>query len=458
MDTTVETLEGNKVRLRVAVPASEFEAAIDAAFRKLAREVRIPGFRPGKAPRRLLEAHLGTEIAREQALRDSLPDYYSKAIEVEALDTIAPPEIDITSGQEDGDVEFDAVVEVRPQPEIDGYAGLQITMPDPAVSDDEVEGQINALRERFADLEESTAPLAKGDFAQLNIKGYIHDEEVPGLSASDFLYEVGSELVVPKLDEELVGRRPGEIVQFNDVLPERWGERAGEEVSFQAMVKETKRKVLPDATDEWVKEASEFESLDELRNDIRTRTENVRRIQAQLGLRDKILDAAAGLVEIDIPDPLVNEEMERRLHSIIHRLEEQGASVEQYLAATGQTQDELVAQVRIDSVAAVKADLALRAVAAQEEIEVSDEEVDAEIARMAERTGAKPAQLRKQIERGRGLEAVRSELSRGKALQFLVDNAVVFDEAGKPLDLSFPEQSASADALVAAEPEEESQA
>jgi trigger factor len=456
MDTSVEALEGNKVRLRIAVPASEFETAIDAAFRKLAREVRIPGFRPGKAPRRLLEAHLGTEVAREQALRDSLPDYYSKAVVAESLDTIAPPEIDITAGQEEGDVEFDAVVEVRPQVTLMGYDSLQVTVPSPAIPDEEIEGEINALRERFADLEESTAPLRAGDFALLNIKGYIHEEEVPGLTASDFLYEVGSELVVPKLDEELPGRHPGDIVGFNDILPPRWGERAGEEVAFQVLVKETKRKVLPEATDEWAREASEFESLEELRDDIRSRTENVRRIQAQLALRENILDAAAGLVEIDIPDPLVNEEMERRLHNLVHRLEQQGASVEQYLAATGMDQDQLVNQVKIDSVMAVKSDLALRAVAAAEELVVGDEEVDEEVARLAERTGVKAAQLRKEIERGRGLEAVRSELSRGKALQFLVDHTTVVDEEGKPLDLSFPEPSAPT--APAEEPEEEFQA
>jgi trigger factor len=454
METTVEALEGNKVRLRVAVPASEFESAIDAAFRKLAREVRIPGFRPGKAPRRLLEAHLGTEIAREQAIRDAVPDYYLKAIEVEDLDAIAPPEFEITSGQEEGDVEFDAVVEVRPQAEIEGYDSLQVTVPDPAVPDEEIEAQLDGLRERFADLEESTTPLAKGDYAQLNIKGYIHDEEVPGLTVSDFLYEVGSELVVPKLDEELEGKRPGDMLKFNDELPARWGERAGEEVAFQVLVKETKRKVLPEATDEWVQEASEFDTLDQLKADIRTRMESVRRIQAHLAVRDKVLQAVGAKVAIDIPEPLVQEEMERRLHNLIHRLEEQGATVEQYLMATGTTQDQLIADVRLESTKAVKADLALRAVVAAEQIVADDAEIEAEIARLAERSGRKPAQLRKEIERGQGLQAVRSELSRGKALQFLVDHASVVDEEGKPLDISFPEPAPDA---PADEPEEESQ-
>jgi trigger factor len=454
METTVEALEGNKVRLRVAVPASEFETAIDAAFRKLAREVRIPGFRPGKAPRRLLEAHLGTGIAREQALRDSVPDYYLKAVEAEELDTIAPPEFEITAGQEEGDVEFDAVVEVRPQAEIEGYDSLQIMIEDPSVLDPEVDVQIDALRERFADLEESTAPLGKGDYAQLNIKGYIHDEEVPGLTVSDFLYEVGSNLVVPKLDEELAGKRPGDVLKFVDELPARWGERAGQEVAFQVLVKETKRKVLPEANDEWVQEASEFDTLEDLRADIRRRMENVRLIQANLAVRDKVLQAVGAKVAVEIPEPLVQEEIERRLHSILHRLEEQGASVDQYLEATGLTQDQLIADVRLEATKAVKADLALRAVVAAEQISADDDEVEAEIARVAERSGRKPAQLRKEIERGQGLQAVRSELSRGKALQFLVDHATVVDEEGKPLDISLPQPAPEAQAE---EPEEESQ-
>jgi trigger factor len=454
METTVEALEGNKVRLKVAVPASEFESAIDAAFRKLAREVKIPGFRPGKAPRRLRETHLGPEIPREQALRDAVPEYYTKAVAAEELDTIAPPELEITAGQEEGDVEFDAVVEVRPQVEIQGYDSLKIEVEDPSVLEPEINTQIDGLRERFADLEESTSPLEPGDYAQLNIKGSIEGEEVPGLTASDFLYEVGSNLVVAKLDEELAGKRPGDVLKFEDTLPSQWGERAGQEVTFEVMVKETKKKVLPEADDEWAKEASEFETIAELRDDIRKRMENVRKIQAHMAVREKALAAVGAKVAIDIPEPLIQQEMEHRLHNLLHRLEQQGASVEQYLQATGMTQDQLIADVRLESTKAVKADLALRAVVAAEEIVASDDEVDAEIARIAERAGRKPAQLKKEIERGQGLQAVRSELSRGKALQFLVDHATVVDEEGNSVDISFPEPAPEA---PAEEPEEDSE-
>jgi trigger factor len=225
------------------------------------------------------------------------------------------------------------------------------------------------------------------------------------------------------------------------------------------LVKETKRKVLPDITNEWVQEASEFDTVEALKNDMRTRVENVRRIQAHMAVREKVLQAVGAKVAVDIPEPLIQEEMERRLHNLLHRLEEQGANVEQYLQATNTTQDQLLADVRLEATKAVKADLGLRAVVAAEQIVAGEDEIEAEIARLAERTGRKPAQLRKEIERGQGLQAVRSELSRGKALQFLVDHASVVDEEGKPLDISFPEPAPEAPPETGGdeETEEESQ-
>jgi trigger factor len=436
--TTVEELEGNKVRLHVAIPAVDFETAIDAAFRKLAREVKMPGFRPGKAPRRLLEARLGTEIAREQALRDSLPDFYAEAVQAEDIDVIAAPEIDITAGEDDGDVEFDAVVEVRPQVTVVGHDALTVEIPSPTITDDAVDAQIDALRDRFADLEDSPAPLTDGNYAEIDIKGYIHDESIEGLTATDYLYEIGSGTVVPKLDDELRGKRPGDILKFNDTLPDRFGERAGQEVSFQVLVKDAKRKVLPELNDEWVSEVSEFDTVDALRADARKRLEVYALLQGQLLVRDKVLTAASELVDGDVPDTLVSQEMERRLHDLAHRLDEQmpGITIPQYLAASGQDQEEFVAGVREGAINAVRADLALRAVAMQEEIEVSDEEVDEEISRLAERLGEKPAKVRKDLERRGVTQAVRSDLERGKALTFLIEHATVVDEEGNAVDFS----------------------
>ena len=455
LTTSVEPLEGNKVRLSVAIPAAEFERAVDAAFRKLASEVKIDGFRPGKAPRRLLEARLGSGVAREQALRDALPEYYAEAVAAEDIDVIAPPEIDVTAGADDGEVRFDAVVEVRPAVRVDGYADLRIEVPDVEVPDDAVANQIEMLRDRFADLEEKAGPLTDGDYAQIDIKGSVHDEVIDALSATDFLYEVGSGTLVPKLDDELRGKKPGDILKFNDSLPERVAaERAGEEVTFQVLVKEGKRKVLPEVTDDWVSQVSEFDTLAELEDDARQRLEVYARVQTQLLVRDKVLEAAARLVDDELPDALVAGEMERRVHDLAHRLEHQGATIAQYLAATDQEQDKFIEDLRAGSTLGVRADLALRAVVAQEKIEASDEDLEAEIARLAERAGETPQKVRKEFEQRGALEAVRSDIARGKALQFMVDHATVVDASGKPVDLNLPDGPAIEDVPAPEEPTE----
>lgn len=446
MKTSVESLEDSRVRLQVEIPASDFEPAVDRAFKKLANEVRLPGFRPGKAPRRLLEQKLGTGVAREQALRDELPEFYAEALLVEGVDAIAAPEIEITGGEESGDVSFEAVVEVRPRVEVDGYDGMRVVLDAPGAPDEEVDAQIDRLREQFADLEESPHPLSDGNFAQLDLKGYQGEELVEGLSASDFLYEVGSGQLVDRLDEELRGAKPGEILEFTETLPEQFGEHAGEEVSFRVLVKEAKRRLLPDLTDEWVQEASEFETVEELRSDVRERLETYRKVQLQVALRDKILEQLAELVEIEPPEALVNDEMQRRIHDLVHRLESRDATLEQYLESTGLSQEQFVARVRDGSARAVKADLALRSVVEQEGIEVTEPDVEEEIERIAERVEQEPEQVRSELERGGGLQAVRSEVARGKALQFLVDNALVVDEEGEEIDLALPEPSSGEDA------------
>ena len=431
MKTTVEPLEGNKVKLSVEVDEREFDRALDAAFRKIAREVRIPGFRPGKAPRRLLEARLGAEAARAEALRDSLPTYYEQALKDHDVDAIAPPEIDITAGEESGPVAFDAVVEVRPQVSVGGYSGLQVTVPSPEVTDEEIDRQVDRLREQFGELQTVGRPARDGDHVSIDIKGYRHSETIQGLTADDFLYEVGSGSVLPELDEQLRGTKPGDILKFNAPIP---GGDEGDDVTIQVLVKEVKEKLLPDVTDEWASEASEFDTVDELRGDIRARMSTVKNVQTQLALREQVVDAIAQLVEEDMPDALVGREMERRLHDIVHRLQAQGADLEQYLEAVGKPQDEFVAELRSGAVEAVKADMALRAVADAEGVEADDADLAAEIARLAERLGEKPAALRRRLDRGDQLPAVRSDIRKGKALEWLVEHVEIVDEEGRPVD------------------------
>jgi trigger factor len=445
MNSTVESVEGNKVKLHIVVPADEFEKAIDAAFKKLAREVRVPGFRPGKAPRRLLEARMGTDIAREQALRDSLPEFYVDAVTEHDVDVIAPPEIEVTAGQDDGDVEFEAVVEVRPQVHLTGYDELKVELPIEPVSEEMIDDQVDRLRDRFADLTDSDDPLVDDAYATIDISGSIDGESVEGLTASDFMYRVGSDMVVPELDEQLRGARPGAILEFGATLPERFGDHAGEDAKFRVLVKEAKRKVLPELTDEWVDEASEFDTVEELRADIRTRMESMQKLQARMAARDKVLEAAAALVPIPAPEVLVDEETRRRVEDLAHRLSHQNASLEEYLQATGQEPQAFIDEVREGAVQAVLADLALRAIVAQEAIEVSDAEIDAEVERLAERLEQKVAKVRRDLERRGVLETVRSDLARGKALEFLIEHSSVVDEEGNVIDITIPVEVPSGD-------------
>ncbi|HYL51945.1 MAG TPA: trigger factor, partial [Acidimicrobiia bacterium] len=273
-------------------------------------------------------------------------------------------------------------------------------------------------------------------YATIDITGTSDGEPVEGLTANDFLYRVGSGMVVPELDEQLRGTRPGAILEFSAVLPERFGEQAGQDVTFRVVVKEAKRKVLPDLTDEWAQEASEFATVDELRADIRKRLELVQKMQVQMAARDKVLEAAADLVPVEPPSTLVDAETRRRVEDLAHRLSHQGASLEQYLEATGQEPQAFLDEIRVGAARGVLADLALRAVVAQEEITASDEEVDTEIARLAERTKEKPERVRRQLERGGALDTVRSDVARGKALEFLVDHATLVDQDGNAIDMS----------------------
>src|SRR5450755_1853561 len=412
MRATAEPLEGNLVRLSVEIDEPEFETALGDVVKSLAKEIRVPGFRPGKVPRKVLEARMGGAGAlRSEALRESLPDFYARAVVDAEVDPIAAPEIDITSGEDGGAVSFDAVVQVRPLVSIPGYDGLHVTVPGLAVSDEDVDQQVDRLRENDAELEAVGRPAQDGDLVSIDLHGTDpSDAEVVGVD--DYLYEVGSGTVVAELDDQLRGVKSGEILAFTAPAP-----TTEEPISFRVLVKEVKVKKLPDVTDEWAAESSEFETVDELRADITERISRVRLVQTQMAYREKTIEALAELVpDDDVPEVLVDAEVNERLHDLQHRLEAQKLGLADYMQATGTGPDDLLASVRTDAHRAVKADLGLRALAEAEELVVGDEDFEAEIVTTAGRTGA-----------------VRSELRKGKALQWLLDHVELFDEEGNSI-------------------------
>ncbi|MDE3204818.1 MAG: trigger factor [Acidobacteriota bacterium] len=433
MKAVLEPLEGNKVKLSIEVDEQEFEKDVDAAFRKIAREVRVPGFRPGKAPRRILEARFGKEAGRSEALREALPGYYSQAVREHEVDVVAAPELDIKGGEDSGPVSFEAVVEVRPEIHLTGYTGLQVTVPSPLVSDEDIDAQVDRLRGNFGELVEVDRPARSGDFATINLSGTRDGEPVGQLDLEDFSYEVGTDSLIPGVDGVLEGAKVGDILEFDSDLG------GGSPVAARVLVKEIKEKKLPELTDEWVAEASEFDTVAELRADISKRMGLVKRVQSTLALRNAIVEALIELIDEDPPESLIEAEMERQLHDMQHRLEAQGATFEDYLRATGQAPEQLVGNLRQQAVPAVKADLALRAVAKGEGFEPTDEDIDAEIARLAASYNMKPAEARRNLERADQMLAVRSDWKKSRAMDWLLEHVEVVDEQGQAIDRSLLE-------------------
>lgn len=432
MKSTVEPLEGNKVKLVVELDEAEFEKDLDAAFSRLAREVRLPGFRPGKAPRKVLEARIGQGYARGEAFREALPNYYSAAVREHEVDVIAPPEIDITAGEEDGAVVFDAVVEVRPSVEIDGYGALEIEVPAVEVSDEDVDEAVDRMRKQFSELETVERAAAEGDSVVIDISATHEGEAVPGMTTDAYNYEVGSGATgIDEIDENLTGASAGDELEFTAAHPD---EEEDEPLHFSIKVAEVQERVLPEPTDEWVSENSEFSNIDELRADYRTRMEQTRISQAQTARQNNLAEKVAELVDDElVPDALVDGETENRIQDMAMRLQAQGIEFEQYMQLTGQDPQAMMGELRTQAQVTAKLDLALRAIAAQESIAVADDELDVELETVAERFERSVDQVREELAEAGQLPAVKADLLKTKTMDWLLERITLVDEDGQPV-------------------------
>jgi trigger factor len=431
MRATAAPVEGNRVRLSVELDESEVDDALNSTVRRLSRDVRVPGFRPGRVPRPVLEARMGgAEALRQQAISDALPDLYAQAVVDTDVDPIAAPEIDITSGEQGGPLTFDALVEVRPTVSIAGYGGLVVTVPAVAVTDEDIDAQVDRVREQSGELEVVGRPARDGDYVTIDLHGTrsVGDD----LDVEDYLYELGSGSDVPGLDDQLRGSSVGDILQFT--APVAGPDGTETPTSFRVLVKETKEKVLPEPTDAWASEASEFDTVAELRQDLGTKLRQIKVMQAQMALRSRALESLVELVQDDPPEALIDTEVRERLHDLGHRLEQRHISLEQFLTASGRDRDSLLAELQAEAARAVRADLALRALADAENMEVSEEELDATVAEMAQQAGTTGADLRRRLDRAGRLPAVRSDKRKAKALEWLIDHVALVDEEGKPVD------------------------
>jgi trigger factor len=437
--STLEPVEPTKVRINVVVEPDELRPAIDRTARRLSREVRVPGFRKGKVPRQVIEARIGREALLAEAIeQEAVPEFYAKAIEELGVRPLSRAQVEPPSYTDGEPLEFSATFEVKPELDLPPYRGIEVERPVLEVTDEHVDAQLDRLRERTAQLEVIGRPLAKGDFAQIDLRATRHIEEIPELTRTDFLYEVGSGTVVPKLDEELEGKRKGDILKFNATLPEAAGEElAGQEVTFQVLVKEAKAKVLPKLDDDFAQEASEFDTLDELKADLRQRLEQAAQAQVASELETRVLQAYLDQVEVPLPETLVHDELHYRANRFAQQLQMMGTNLEQYLQALDQTAEDVEADLRAQSERAVKAQLVLEAVAKAEGFEATEEEIDAELRRQAQRVGRDPEEVRRALAAGRD-GVIAGDILRSKALAFMVEHAEQRDPA--PEDASEPKE------------------
>jgi trigger factor len=426
VNTSVEELGPNKVRLSVEVPAADVDKFLDRTYKRLAGEVKVPGFRPGKAPRAIIDQRLGKDFVRGEALRDALPELYAEAVKASDLDVVAHPEIDVKTFEAGTDLAFDAVVETRPTPELKEYSGLAVTKPPAEVSDEEVGEQLEALRVRFATLEVIGRPLAKGDFALIDLQTYRHDEKVDELTAKDLLVEVGAEMLIPELDAELEGKRKGDILKITATLPERFGDHAGWQVGMQILVKEAKARKLPELDEDFAKTVSEFDTLDELRGDLRERMQAFKEARADMALRENVMDAFVNSgVAVDLPEGMVHLEVDGLIESMARVLQARGATLQAFLDADNIDLDALRQRYREQAERNLMLRLGLDALAAAEGVEATEEDRSKEVARIAERVGREADEVREAIEDAEEWGSVDGDILRAKALDLLVERADV---------------------------------
>jgi trigger factor len=431
--TDVEELSPTRVRLTIEVPFSELKPNLDQAYREVARQVRVPGFRPGRIPPRVIDQRVGRGAVLEQAVNEAVPQLYGKALEEHEVFALGQPELEITKLDDGKELAFTAEVDVRPKFDIPDLDGLPVTVDDAEVTPDQVEEYIGALRERFASLKGEDRPVADGDYVSIDLAASVDGKAVDDAQASGISYEVGSGSMLEGLDDALAGMAQGETKTFTAELG--GGKLAGLQADVTVTVHSVKVKELPELNDEFAQSASEFDTLGELRAGTRTQLETMRRSGQAEQARERALDALLARLEIPLPDSMVDQEIELRRQSLNDRLSRSGSDLDGYLAAIGTTAAELDAEFDADARRAVKAGFILDKLAVQEKLGVDQAELSAYVAQQAYRMGIAPDRLAKELTDRQQLGSVIADVLRGKALTLIAERAKITDESGREVDL-----------------------
>ncbi|XRQ12749.1 trigger factor [Actinomadura welshii] len=433
MKTDVEELTPTRVKLTVEVPFDELKPNLDKAYKEISQQVRIKGFRPGKVPAPLIDKYVGRGAVLQEAVNDALPELYGRAVEESEIFVLGQPDVEVTELEDGTQFAFTAEVDIRPKFEVPDYDGLEVVVDDAEVTDEQVDETLGNLRERFASLTNAERAAEEGDFATIDLVARIDGEEIEDASTSGYSYEVGSKSSVEGLDEAITGLAAGEDTTFTGALA--GGERAGEEAEITVTVQSVKVKNLPDLDDEFAQLASEFDTIDELRDDVRSRLARQVKMQQLSEARDKALEALLEKVDIPLPDKVVEEEIGRRNQQLEQQLQMAGMSKEDYLSGEEKTEEEFDAEVADAARLAVKGGFVLDQLAVQEELNVENEELSEYVVTQAMQMGVQPQQLAEYLTQNNQLPAIVSEVLRSKALNLVVEHVTVKDESGNEIDV-----------------------
>ncbi|ERS51907.1 MULTISPECIES: trigger factor [Corynebacterium] len=433
MKTTVDKLSDTRVKLTVNVPFGELDQEIDQAYAAIAQQVSIPGFRKGKAPRQLIDARFGRGPILEQVVNDMLPSRYEQAVQSEDLKVIGQPDVDISKIEDKDFVEFTAEVDVRPEFEVPDFSEISITVPAIKAGEEDVDKALEDLAERFGELKDTKRKMKTGDYAIIDITAEVDGEKIEEASTEGLSYSIGDDNLIKGLDTALRGMKTGEDNEFTSTIQS--GEHKDEEATFKVHVQQTKERKLPDMDDEFAQMASEYDTIEELREATKTEVEESKKAEQAGQIRDEVLKAALADVDFELPQSVVDEQAHAQLHQILGQLAHDEKALAQLLEAQGTSREEFDQQTREQAEESVRTQIFLDAVAEKEEPEVSQQELSDHILFTAQSYGMDPNQFIQQLQSNGQIANLFSDVRRGKALAAAICRTTVKDEEGNDVDV-----------------------
>ncbi len=434
MKSTVEQLSPTRVKINVEVPFDELKPNFDRAYRKIAQQVRIPGFRPGKAPARVLESRIGRAPVLDEVVNEAIPAKYTEAVRSGEVRTLGQPDFEVTRLEDRDVLEFSAEVDVRPDITLPDLDDLTVSVDDVELDESEVTQQLDELRARFGTLTGVDRPAQNGDFVSLDLSATVDGEEVPDASTSGLSYEIGSGQLVDGIDEAIIGANEGETRHFTTQLVA--GDHAGRDADVEVTVNSIKERELPEADDEFAQLASEFDTIDELKADLRERALRMKRVQQGVQARDKVLDELLERVDVPLPETILEQEISNRKHDAIHPYDHDEDAYKRALEAQGGDPEEWENEVRTEAEKSVRTQLLLDAVADRRGVDVDDSELTERIIYQAQQSGMNPDEYVRRLQEANQLGAIYADVRRGKALAGIVREVTVTDQSGSTVDLS----------------------